>query len=122
MPDPGSKQRQVDELITMLKDYVETRLELTKLQFTDKAGGVAGNSTAFIIILLFGLLVIMFGSLAMAIVISEHFGKGYIGFLLVAIFYLVIGSVIYFFRDKLISKPVTDTFINKILNEEDDKD
>jgi hypothetical protein len=54
-----------------------------------------------------------------AFLISEYYGKAYLGFAIVSAFYLLVAILVYAGRDKLINRPVTDSFIKKIFNDDE---
>lgn len=110
------------ELIDSLKEYVELRTEMLKLQLADRSGKAVGSVITFIIMVILISLVVIFLSIAAAFLISEYFGKGWIGFAIVASFYTLLAFIIYNGRDKLINRPVTDKFIKNIFNDEKDEE
>jgi hypothetical protein len=105
-----------------VKKYIETRISLAKLQAVEQGSRIAGSiMTAVIAVIVFSLFLI-FASIAVAFLISESTGKGYMGFVYVGGFYLLLGIIILLMKEKLIIGPVTNSFIRKILKDNDDED
>ena len=49
--------------------------------------------------------------------LGEYFGKTYYGFFLIALFYVLLGIVIYLFRKQWIKTPVSNFIISQSLKE-----
>lgn len=117
-----SPKESLNNLIQSIREYVEAKIEITKLQLADKAGSSVGGIITFIVMTILASLILIFASIAVAFLISEYYGKGYIGFAIVAAFYLLIAIIVYAGRDKLINRPVTDSFIKKMFSDEDEEE
>ena len=113
------EQNNFDRLFADTKDYLETRLELAKLQAVEKTSEIASTATAGALLLLLFTIVFLFGSIALAFYISEWTGKYSTGFLSVAGIYVFIGLLIYLTRDSLIKIPVTNLMIKKMLKDDE---
>lgn len=101
--DSLSKFFKVDTLINNLTGYVETRVELLKIEVKEE---LAKNTSKAILYFLIGLLFamfILFLSMAIALLISSHLG-GFAGFLIVGSFYLLTGFILLIFRKKVFVK------------------
>ncbi len=111
-----NKTNLTENLIDRATDYVETKMELLKLQAVNTTTEVASTIISrFVVGLVIGLLVLIL-SAGFAIWLGDISGKLYYGFFLVSAFYLLVALVLYFFRDKLIKRPFTDMLIKKMLN------
>ena len=62
---------------------------------------------------------IVFASISLAYGISELTGKVYIGFLSVAVLYLIAGMILFSKKKSMLEKPVIDTMIKNFFNEGD---
>jgi hypothetical protein len=109
----------VEGLTEHVKDYVNTKIELTKLRIAEKSSLVVGNVIAVVIVVVLFLFVIVFGSIAGAWALSEMIGKPYAGFLIVAGFYFLLGIIVWVARGRLIRFPVMNALI-KMLHKKDD--
>lgn len=110
----------VDGLTQHVKDYINTKIEITKLRLAEKTSQVVGNVIAILIVAVLFLFVVVFGSLAGAWVLSDMIGKPYAGFLIVAGFYLLLGIIVWVARGRLIRFPVMNALI-KMLHKKDDE-
>ena len=98
-----SKFFKVDSLLSNLAGYLEARVELVKVELKEEvkkglARGVAYLSIAFVFAV-----ALVFLSVAAALLIGKAIGL-IEGFAVVACVYLVIGSILWFKRDKIIGK------------------
>lgn len=79
----------LDGLLDSVKGYIETRIQLFKLEMQEKAANVI-TSAIFIGLLIFcGLMMLMFLSLALGNYLNEVFGNSYMGFCALGLFYLI---------------------------------
>jgi hypothetical protein len=109
----------VEGLTEHAKEYINTRVELTKLRIAEKTSLVIGDLIAIAIVILLFLLVVIFGSVAGAWALSEWLGKPSLGFLIVAGFYLLLGIIVWAVRGPVIRFPVMNAII-KLLHKKDD--
>jgi len=115
-------EQETGELIDHIKDYIETRSEITRLtvlEKTSQAAGVAlsGFITGFLFFLFF-----IFAGIALAYVIGEYSGHIYVGFLSVAALYLAGGILFMMNKEKWIHKPVSDKIIQNYFEDHEDKE
>jgi hypothetical protein len=110
----------VEELTDHLKEYVNTRVELAKLQLAEKASLVISDLIAFCIVAILFLLVLVFGSIAGAWALSSWIGKPYSGFLIVAGLYLLLAIIVWAFRSRFIRLPLMNALIRQLHKVDDD--
>ncbi len=113
------EKNNIEKLFADAKDYLETRIELAKLQAVEKSSEIAGSAIVGLLLLLLFTLVFLFCSVALAFYISEMTGKYSTGFLIVAGIYLVLGMIVYLARESWIKKPVSNKIIHKMLKEDE---
>ena len=111
----------VEGLTGHVKEYINTRVELTKLHLAEKSSLVVGNLIAFVIVGVIFLFVVVFGSIAGAWALSDMIGKPYAGFLIVAGFYLLLGIIVWLARGRLIRFPVMNAIIKMLHKKDDDQ-
>lgn len=101
----------VEELLEQTSDYVETRLDLFKLQVIQKlsesASSIASKLVFGIIIVIF----IMVANIGIALLLGDWFGKAYLGFFALAGFYLIVGLIFNANKTKWIKDPVANSII-----------
>ena len=121
MIDMKDTLEKLEGLTDHVKEYVNTRVELTKLRIAEKTSLIIGNLVAGGIVILFFLFVLMFGSIAGAWALSDWIGKRYSGFLIVAGIYLLFGIIVWIARGRFIRFPVMNAIIKKLHNEDEDE-
>jgi ABC-type uncharacterized transport system fused permease/ATPase subunit len=114
--NPPSK---LDNLISNAESYIKTRQELSKLIAVQKSSAVAAGIFSSVVIFLLFFFVIVFASVALAYAIAEYTQKEYLGFLVVAIIYLLFGMIAFSKRKLLLEKPVINSMIKNFFKEED---
>jgi uncharacterized membrane protein YqjE len=101
--DSIAKFFKVDSFISNLTGYVETRIELLKVEAKEEFSKGLSNVLVFLLLaFVFAVFIVMF-SVAVAMEISEHLG-GFAGFAIVSGFYLVLGFVLVLTRETLTKK------------------
>ncbi|MBK6398641.1 MAG: phage holin family protein [Bacteroidetes bacterium] len=113
------ENKNIEDLFADSKEYLETRIELAKLQAVEKSSEIAGSAVTGLLLLLFFTMVFLFGSVALAFYLSEKTGHYSTGFLTVAGIYLTIGLIVYLARESWIKKPISNAIIHKMLKEDE---
>jgi len=105
----------IKTLIDQSKDYLETRIELTKLKTIEKSAEMisAGLVAAFMLIISF--LLIIFVSTGVALLVGKMLGAYHYGFFIMGGFYAIVMLIIYAMKDKWIKTPITNGLIHKML-------
>ena len=105
----------VETLIKKSGEYLDIKLELTKLKAINTSSDVLSTIVYWIVKILIIFLFIGFISVGLAICIGQTFGENYYGFIIVGGFYLIVLLLIYAQRKKWIKSPVANDLINKML-------
>jgi hypothetical protein len=105
----------IKSLIDKSKDYLDTKIELTKLKTIDKSADVLSTVVVMVSMLFISVLLILFISLGLALLLGKMLGAYHYGFFVVAAFYAIILLVIYVKREKWIKTPIANELINKML-------
>ena len=104
-----------EDLVQMIKDYLNTRYDLTRLKLIHSASDVMAGLIGFFLLLAAGMFFLFFISFAVAnylCVITETKNAGYF---IVAGFYLVVTIVLMIIREKGIHIPLENRFIRQFL-------
>jgi hypothetical protein len=99
-----------------VREYVNTQLDILKLQAISKggsSGAIVGIGLAFLAIF-----ILMFLSFSAAYGISSATGKPYLGFLIVAGFYIVLAVLLVVLKEKLITLPIINSLLNKFYHQD----
>jgi hypothetical protein len=105
----------IKTLIDKSKDYLETKIELTRLKTIDKSADILSTMIVMVSMIFIASLVIVFISIALALLLSKWVGSLYSGFFIVGGFYALVLLLIYIRRDKWIKTPIANGLINKML-------
>jgi hypothetical protein len=111
-----TKFLKLDNLIANLTGFVETKVELLKMEVKeDLAEGLATAINYLLISFVFALVILLL-SLGAAIELAEQLESSFFGFGIVALFYLVIGVILLLNRKQLgkkLTKQLSETFKKK---------
>ncbi len=97
-------------------DYLETRLDLLKLQAISKSSDVTSSVVSRMVIFLMISFAVFILNMGIALWVGELLGKVYLGFFVVAGFYMLVGLILHLFRHTWIKEPVSSMIIKKMLN------
>ena len=97
-----------------IKKYILTSIELQKLTAIEKIALMIGTFATVSILFIFCLVALLFLSMGLCLYISDLFGNNYAGFLIVGSIYVLLSIIIYFVKEKIITKPVTDSVIKMV--------
>lgn len=96
--------------------YLETRVELLKLQAVSKSSGIVSSIVSTIIVAIFIIFGLSILNIGLSIWIGTLIGEVWLGFMIVGGFYVLLAILFVAFKNKLVKRPVTDLLIKKILN------
>lgn len=102
-----------EQLVEHVKQYVETRVQLAKL---DTAAGVSAAVSYFVrvgVLFLTLLIVIVFAGCGAALLVGQLMGNVAYGYLIIAGAYLVAGIVFYVINHKWLKVKVTQEVLNR---------
>jgi len=111
-----NKNNSVETLFETAGDYVETKIELLKLQAVNTTSDVTSSIVSKFAMIVVICLTIIILNVGIAIWIGDMLGKMYYGFFIVSGFYILLSVLLYFFGNKWIKGPVNDRLIKKMLN------
>ena len=107
----------VETLFEKAGDYSKTSIELYKLQAIDKTAEVVSSLAARLVVTIVVALFIVSVNIGLALWIGELLGKTYYGFFVIGGLYAFIAMVVYACRNKWIKQPVSNSMINKMLQQ-----
>ena len=111
----------VEELIVQLRKYIDSEINLARLKVAAKTSRLFSNFLAVLFFISVFLFFLLFFSFAIAWLIGEWTGKIWIGFLVVSAFYLALGFIGWFSREKLLRIPLMNFLIRHFLPDEDEE-
>ena len=105
----------IELLYKKAKDYADINIELIKLNSIDKTADVLSSLVSRIVIFMFVVMFVLLVNIALSLYLGEVLGKDYLGYAVVAAFYMVLIILINSFKDKLIKIPITNLVIAKLV-------
>ena len=108
----------VEVLLDRAEAYARTSIDLFKLKATDKISALLSNLVVGLIMLIVVTLIFVSLNIGIALLIGDLLGKAWLGFIILSGIYTCIGFVIYFIRNRWIKRPIRDSIINQLLDDE----
>lgn len=109
----------IAELFDSVKDLIQTQYDILMLTFTVQLSKLVGSILGKLVFIIFMLIGIFFGSIALAFYIGSKSGDTFKGFAYVAAGYVLIGLIALFIRTSWLKKIFLKTFANQIYNNEE---
>lgn len=107
---------------TLLKEYLETRLEIYRLQSLRLFARSAGLFVWVLLSLFLAFLFLLFGGMMLGFWFSDLFHSHVKGFGMVTLLVLLVFILLTIFRKALFVEPVIQSIIQKSRDEEEDHD
>ena len=105
----------IESLFERAGEYIETRIDLYKLKAVDKSSDVLSSVISKMIVLLVFVMFIFIINIGIALLLGELLGKSWVGFFVLAGFYLITGIIFNYMRKKWFKGPIADKMIQKFL-------
>lgn len=121
MNDHGNLKDFMEETRTLVKDWVETTVNIQKLKLVKIGSKIAGNLVWMIILLFLFSLFIIFLGVTTGYWLSELTGSYVKGFGIVTGIILLKIILLFLFRKKLFIEPVMRKMIRAVIDEPDTK-
>jgi cytochrome c biogenesis protein CcdA len=110
-----------DEWVPRLKSYSTNRLDLLKLSTVEMVAKAAASVTSNLILFITFFSFFVFASFALALFIGKLMGEYYLGFLVMAGFYLILFLLTLALRKNQIEKPILNQTIKKLMEDQSDE-
>lgn len=104
-----------------LIDYAEARWNIIALDVSDKTATIGTNIIIAVCLGLLGFFFLMFSSLSLAFWLSELTESYALGFLIVAVLYAIIGTIIYLNRKQWMFVPLINKLLKMLYRNQNDK-
>jgi hypothetical protein len=112
--DTDSPKDNIEDLISRGRDYFETRMELLKLKAVDKSADVISSMASTVIVAVVFTFFFLFLNIGLGIWIGDLLNSRALGFVVLAVLYLITGLILNASKDKWIKEPVTTSLIKKL--------
>lgn len=117
----GGQKLDLKDITSDVKEYVNLRLQVIRLNVTEKISSGLANLITSGAVILFYLLAFIFTSFALCYYIGRQIGNLSLGFLIVAGFYIILGLIINFASHKNLRSHLTDRFIDDFSKDDEDE-
>lgn len=108
----------IEKLIEKAEIYSKTTLELCKCEAVYKSADIFSNLAVKLAITIVVVVFLLFTNIGLAFYLGEYLGKVCYGFFLIGIAYLLIGILLFIFKDEWIKNPVSNFIISKMNNKD----
>lgn len=107
--------KSIESLLEKATEYGKTSFELAKLNALDKTSDVVSSLIPHSIVLLIIAFSMLIFSMGLAFLLGEILGKTFLGFIVIAAFYLLSGILTRLFLHRPIKRLVANSLIKKAL-------
>lgn len=111
-----NKTTNVEDLFYKVKDYADTRIDLFKLKAISKVSGILSSIISGVVLVLLLLMVLICITIGLSLLIGSALGHAWLGFLIMAGVYVIIGLIIFMSRSKLLKTPISNKFIKSFVD------
>jgi hypothetical protein len=108
-------EKLIESLLERAGDYGKATLELVKLKAIDKVSETVSSFVPFAFVAVIIYIFLLFLNLGLAFWLGEILGKTFLGFLVVAGFYCIVGVVVHFLLHKWLKRHVSDFIVKNML-------
>ncbi len=104
----------IETLIGKVTNFINNRIDSAKYRFAVKVSDIISVVIAACIAVFMFLLFILFASIAIAILLNETFKSHWLGFLVVSLFDLLLGTIAWIARGRIIQLPILNALLKKL--------
>jgi hypothetical protein len=111
----------IESLLGQVKDYANTRIAQTKLSLAEKVSKTMAVIIAGITAALVFFLFVVFAGIGAAIALGTWLGNTWLGFLLLAVFFLLLTIIVWKARHRLLTIPIMNSLIAQLFSDEEEE-
>lgn len=108
----GNSAATIEKLFERIEQYSKTSFELYKYSAIYETAALFSSLAVKFVMTLIVFIVVLLFTVALSLWIGDMLGNTAYGFLIMGMFYIVVGTVIYIFRKEWIEKQVSNSVIN----------
>lgn len=117
-----NKEKTIEGLFEDAKDYIDTRVEYTRLYLVEKVSKIFADLVTNAAVIICFMLAFLFGTFTLALFLSDVLGSYTRGFGCVALIYILLALIVYYTKEKYIEKAIINFTIRNYFNKLADKD
>lgn len=107
------------DLTDSISDYIQTYYKVTLLNAADKATGITASTISSVVVVFLGIFVLLFSGIALGIWLGSLLDNPALGYLLVAVLYLLIIIIVVAMRKKIVFPMIRNSIIKKLYEPND---
>lgn len=117
-----NKDKSIEDLVDDAKGFLDARVEYTRLYIVEKASKIFADLVTSTAVIVCFILAFLFGSVTLALYLSDLLGSYAGGFGCVSLFYILLAIIVYLTKDKYIEKAIINVAIRKYFDKLADKE
>jgi hypothetical protein len=117
-----NKEKDIEDIFLDAKEYIDTRIEYTRLSAVEKGAKIFADLITNGAVIVCFILAFLFGTITLALYLSDVLGSFTRGFGCVAGIYMLFAIIFYLSKDKYIERQLVNLFIRKYFDKVADKD
>jgi len=117
-----NKDKSIEDLLDDAKGFLEARVEYTRLYLVEKVSKVFADLVTSTVVIVCFILAFLFGSVTLALYLSDLLGSYAGGFGCVSLFYILLALVVYLTKNKYIEKAIINVAIRRYFDKLADKE
>jgi len=117
-----NNDKSIEDLVDDAKGFLEARVEYTRLYLVEKVSKIFADLVTSTAVIVCFILAFLFGSVTLALYLSDVLGSYAGGFGCVSLFYVLLAVIVYLTKDKYIEKAIINVAIRKYFDKLADKE
>lgn len=117
-----NKEKSIEDLVDDAKGFLDARVEYTRLYLVEKVSKIFADLVTSTTVIVCFVLAFLFGSVTLALYLSEILGSYAGGFGCVSLVYILLAVIVYLTKDKYIEKAIINVAIRKYFDKLADKE
>ena len=113
---PNTDGHPIVSMLTEIRKYVETRIDLIQYKAIDKSAHLASTVISSVILLFGSFLAVFILTIGLSFLVGDLLGNTSYGFFAVGGFVLILVILLVVFRRRWLNAPITDNIIREIFN------
>lgn len=117
-----NNDKSIEDLVDDAKGFLNARVEYTRLYLVEKVSKIFADLVTSTAVIVCFILAFLFGSVTLALYLSDVLGSNAGGFGCVSLFYILLAIIVYLTKDKYIEKAIINVAIRKYFDKLADKE
>lgn len=117
-----NKDKSIEDLVEDAKGFLDARVEYTRLYLVEKVSKAFADLVTSTAVIVCFILAFLFGSVTLALYLSNLLGSYAGGFGCVSLIYIILAIIVYLTKNKYIEKAIINVAIRKYFDKLADKE